>query len=126
MRYLPERWLVPIFVLVEILGLLLMSLSQPALSLVGYLVLFQASVAVLMPAISTYVNQHSTEAQRATILSFQTGLFSAAMIVLFPLFCLGVSHASYSTVYIWTFEALTIGSLAIYSLSWLLQKRRGS
>jgi hypothetical protein len=48
------------------------------------------------------------------------------MIVLFPLFGLGVSHTSYSTVYIWTFEALTIGSLAIYSLSWLLQKRRDS
>jgi hypothetical protein len=51
---------------------------------------------------------------------------SITQIVLFPLFGLGVSHASCSTVYIWTFEALTIGSLAIYSLSWLLQKRRGS
>ncbi len=124
MHYLPERWLVSIFVLLEMLGLLLMSLPQPLLSLVGYLVLFQASVAVLMPAISTYVNIRSSEAQRATILSFQTGLFSAAMIVLFPLFGLGVSRASYSTVYIWTLEALAIGSVAIFGLAWLLQKVR--
>ena len=101
-----------------------MSLPQPVLSLVGYLVLFQASVTVLMPAISTYVNQHSSEAQRATILSFQTGLFSTAMIVLFPLFGLGVSHASYSIVYILTLEALIIGSLAIFTFSCLLQRVR--
>lgn len=124
MHYLPERWLVPVFVLLEILGLLLMSLPQPILSLIGYLVLFQASVAVLMPAISTYVNERSSEAQRATILSFQTGLFSAAMIVLFPLFGLGVSHVPYSTVYTWTLEALAMGSLIIYAITWKMQKRR--
>jgi MFS family permease len=124
MHYLPERWLVPVFVLLEILGLLLMSTPQPILSLIGYLVFFQASVAVLMPAISTYINERSTEAQRATILSFQTGLFSAAMIVLFPLFGLGVSHVPYSIVYIWTLEALAIGSLAIYAITWMLHKRR--
>jgi MFS family permease len=77
-----------------------------------------------MPAISTYINERSTEAQRATILSFQTGLFSAAMIVLFPLFGLGVSHVPYSIVYIWTLEALAIGSLAIYAITWMLHKRR--
>jgi MFS family permease len=124
MYYLPERWLVPLFVLLEALGLLLMSLPQPLLSLIGYLVLFQASVAVLMPAISTYVNERSTEAQRATILSFQTGLFSAAMIVLFPLFGLGVSHVPYSTVYIWILAALAIGGLAIYALTWILQRAK--
>ncbi|HET9918225.1 MAG TPA: hypothetical protein VFQ30_00185 [Ktedonobacteraceae bacterium] len=57
-------------------------------------------------------------------LSFQTGLFSAAMIVLFPLFGLGVSHVSYSTVYLWTLEALTIGCLATYALTWMLQRWR--
>jgi hypothetical protein len=46
------------------------------------------------------------------------------MIVLFPLFGLGVSHVPYSTVYIWTLEALAIGSLAIYTITWVSQKRR--
>ncbi len=40
------------------------------------LVFFQASVGILAPAISTYVNERAPEEQRATILSFQTGLFS--------------------------------------------------
>lgn len=117
MHYLSERWLVPLFVLVEILGLFMMSLPLPILSVLGYLVFFQASIAVLAPAISTYVNGHSTEAQRATILSFQTGLFSAAMIVLFPLFGLGVLHVPYSLVYLWTLVVLIIGSALIYGIT---------
>lgn len=124
MRYLPERWLVPIFVVMEILGLLLMSMPNSILSLVGYLVLFQASVAVLVPAISTYINQRSSEEQRATVLSLQTGLFSAAMIVLFPLFGLGVSQASYQSVYLWTLEALAVGSAAVWGLTWMLGRFR--
>jgi hypothetical protein len=36
----------------------------------------------------------------------------------------GYPHASYSTVYIWILEALTIGSLAIFTFSWLLQRIR--
>src|SRR5262249_19828563 len=80
MRWLNERWLVPIFVFSQVLGLALMSLPQAWLGLLGYLVFFQASIAVLAPAISTYINQRSPEAQRATVLSLQTGLFSAAMI----------------------------------------------
>ena len=122
MRRLPERWLVPICVVMEILGLFLMSTPDPISGLVGYLVLFQASTAVLSPAISTYINQRSSEEQRATVLSLQTGLFSAAMIVLFPLFGLGVSQASYHTVYLWTLEALTSGSAAIWGLIWMLKR----
>ncbi|MGH2481118.1 MAG: MFS transporter, partial [Ktedonobacteraceae bacterium] len=62
MRWLKASWLVPLFVGCEILGLALMSLPQAWLGLLGYLVFFQASVAVLQPAISTYVNQRSPEA----------------------------------------------------------------
>jgi MFS family permease len=124
MRHLPQRWLVPLFVSVEIVGLLCMSLPVPILSLFGYLVLFQASVAVLGPAISTYINEHSPEAQRATIFSLQTGLFSAAMIVLFPLFGLGITRSAYSTVYLWTLEGLTIGSIAIGVLVCILNRRK--
>ncbi|HEU5379184.1 MAG TPA: MFS transporter [Ktedonobacteraceae bacterium] len=124
MRRLKESWLVPVFVGVEILGLALMSLPQAWLGLLGYLVFFQASVAVLMPAISTYINQRSPEAQRATVLSLQTGLFSAAMIVLFPLFGLGVTNVPYNIVYLWTLLALATGALAILVLSLTLQKLR--
>jgi len=121
MRYLPERWLLPTFVLIEVLGLLLMSMSQPVLSLSGYLILFQAAVAVLVPAVSTYVNERCPEAQRATVLSFKTGLFSVAMIVLFPLFGLGVSHISYSIVYRWSWEVLAASSLVVFGLMHLLK-----
>lgn len=120
MHHLAERWLVPICVLLEIVGLFFMSLPQPVLSLLGYLIPFQAAISLLAPSLSTYINQRSPEAQRATVLSLQTGLFSAAMIVLFPLFGLGVSHASYSTIYLWTLIALALGSLAIGGGVWLL------
>ena len=124
MRWLSLRWLVPLFVLVEIGGLLLMSLPMPLVSVLGYLVLFQGSVAILTPALSTYINERSPEEQRATVLSLQTGLFSAAMIALFPLFGLGISHASYSTVYLWTLYALAGSSVAIAGVVALLIKNR--
>ncbi len=123
MRRLPLGWLVPLFVGAEIVGLFCMSLSQTVISLFGYLVLFQAAEAVLTPAISTYINERSPEAQRATIFSLQTGLFSAAMIVLFPLFGLGITHVAYSMVYLWTLEGLTIGSIAVAILVWILKRR---
>lgn len=124
MRWLKERWLVPLFVVSELVGLALMSLPSLWLGLLGYLVFFQASVAVLSPAISTYVNQRSPEAQRATVLSLQTGLFSAAMIVLFPLFGLGVTNIPYSTAYLWTLYALAAGALGTLALVLFLQKTR--
>ena len=123
MRHLPQHWLVPLFVSMEIVALFCMSLPLPILSLFGYLVLFQASVAVLAPAISTYINERSPEAQRATIFSLQTGMFRAAMIVLFPLFGLGITHVAYSMVYLWTLEGLTIGSIAIGVLLWIVKRR---
>jgi MFS family permease len=123
MRRLKERWLITVFVACEILGLALMSLPQAWLGLIGYLVFFQAAIAVLSPAISTYVNQRSPEAQRATVLSLQTGLFSAAMIVLFPLFGLGVTAVPYSVVYLGTLLALVVGTLGILLLVLLLRNR---
>lgn len=126
MRRMPERRLVPIFVALQMLGLLFMSLPySPLLSLFGYLVPFQAALAILGSAMSTYINVRSPEEQRATVLSFQTGLFSAAMIVLFPLFGLGISHVSYTIVYLWTLVALCGGSGVISMMVWwLLRKRR--
>lgn len=116
MRRLKESWLIPIFVASQILGLAMMSLPQAWASLFGYLICFQASVAVLDPAISTYINQRSPEAQRATVLSLQTGLFSAVMIVFFPLFGLGVTTIPYNVVYLWTLLALVVSALSILLL----------
>jgi MFS family permease len=126
MRRISERWLVAIFVGCELLGLALMSLPQAWLGLLGYLGFFQASVAVLSPAISTYINRRSPEAQRATVLSLQTGLFSAAMIVLFPLFGLGVTTIPYNAAYLWTLLALAAGTLGTLLLVLFLHKRRSA
>lgn len=121
---LPQPWLLTIFVGCEALGLAAMSAQQPLLGVVGFLLLFHAADAVLTPAISRYLNERSPEAQRATVLSLDTGLFSAAMIVLFPLFGLGLTHTSYHAIYLWTLAALAAGSLAIAILVWLLRHRR--
>lgn len=117
MRHIARRILIPGCMVLEVLGLLLMSTPWLALSLFGYLVFFQASVSILGPAASTYINEHSPEQQRATILSFSTGLFSASMIVMFPLFGAGVSNVSYTTVFSWMLIALVTGSLAILGLT---------
>ena len=124
MRHIARRWLVPGFFGMEILGLLLMSVPWLWLCLIGYLVFFQASISVLDPAINTYVNERLPEEQRATVLSFQTGLFSAAMIVMFPLFGQGVSYASYSTVYLWMLAALCVGGAGIWGLERVRQDFR--
>jgi MFS family permease len=121
MRHMSERILVTAFVVLQMLGLALMSWGNAWTGLFGYLVLFQAALAILYPALSTYINQRSPEAQRATVLSLQTGLFSAAMIVLFPLFGLGLTNASYATVYLWTLIALIIGSGTIVLLYGVLR-----
>ncbi|GCF09668.1 hypothetical protein KDI_32320 [Dictyobacter arantiisoli] len=41
---------------------------------------------------------------------------SLAMIILFPLFGLGLTTSSYSTIYSWTAVALVCGSLGTYLL----------
>jgi hypothetical protein len=44
------------------------------------------------------------------------------MIVLFPLFGLGITQVAYSTVSLWTLEGLIIGSIAIGVLVWILKR----
>ncbi|HEX6544360.1 MAG TPA: MFS transporter [Ktedonobacterales bacterium] len=123
-RWLPRRWVLAIFVGAEMVGLLALASRVPGLALVGYLGLLHVGDSVLYPAISTYLNERSPEAQRATVLSLETGLFSAIMIVLFPLFGLGLTHIDFSVAYWWTFVALLVGSVGIVALVWGLKRRR--
>lgn len=123
MRWLPRRRLVPLLVLVEGLGLLLMSLGQPALGLLGWLGLMCGAASALTPAMSTYLNERCPEAQRATVLSLQTGLFSICSLVFFPLFGLGLTHLPTQVVYSLALVGFALASVAIFVLSWL--RRRG-
>jgi MFS family permease len=79
-----------------------------------------------MPALSTYINERAPEAQRATVLSLETGLFSGAMIVLFPLFGLGITHIAYSTAYLWMVLILVVLSLSILLLVLSMQAKQKS
>lgn len=124
MRRVPQRVLIPLCIVAELLGLIMMSTSWLACSLVGYLLFFQASINILSPAANTYINEHSPEEQRVTILSFGTGMFSAAMIVMFPLFGAGVATMPYSTAFSGMFCALALGSLVIWGLTRWVQSRR--
>lgn len=124
MRWLPRRWVLAIFVGAQMLGLLALATRVPVLALVGYLGLLHVGDSVLYPAISTYLNERSPEAQRATVLSLETGLFSAIMIVLFPLFGFGLTRIDYSVAYLWTFVALLLGSVGIVALVWALRRRQ--
>jgi MFS family permease len=112
-KRVPRRWVLALFVGAEALGLLLMATQVPVFGLAGFLVLLHAGDSVLYPALSTYINERSPEAQRATVLSLDTGLFSALMIVLFPLFGLGLTHISFGAAYTSAFVALLAGSGAI-------------
>ncbi len=124
-RRLPQVALLATFLACEVGGLLAMSAGQPILGIAGYLLLFHSADSVLTPAISTYLNARSPEEQRATVLSFDTGLFSAGMIVVFPLFGLGLTHASFDTAFRWTLLALVGGGAAIAAgVWWLLRRQR--
>jgi MFS family permease len=123
MRWLPRRWVLAIFVGAQMLGLLALATRVSVLALVGYLGLLHIGDSVLYPAISTYLNERSPEAQRATVLSLETGLFSAIMIVLFPLFGFGLTRIDFSVAYLWTFVALLLGSVGIVALVWALRRR---
>ena len=110
---LPAPRLLAIFLGAEALGLLAMSLRAPWLGVASFLLLFHLSDAVLYPALNTYLNQRAPEDQRATVLSLDTGFFSGAMIVLFPLFGFGLTSIPYDVAYRWTLAALVGGSLLI-------------
>lgn len=121
-----QRWLIPALVAGVALGLLLMSGSQPIVGLVGFLLIFRASDAMFVPAISTVINARAPEAQRATVLSLETGLFSAAMIALFPLFGLGLSHYTYQQAYLGVGVGLLLGAAGIGALIWALRRWRAA
>ncbi len=111
-----RRWLIPGLVAGVTLGLLLMSGAQPVVGLIGFLLVFRACDAMFVPAISTAINARAPEAQRATVLSLETGLFSAEMIALFPLFGLGLSHVSYQQAYLGVGVGLLLGAVGIAAL----------
>ncbi len=118
MARLRARRLLAIFFAIGAGGLLLLSGPSIALYLLGFVVVTQAAPSVLSPAISTYVNARSPEAQRATVLSFQTALFSLAMVVLFPLFGLGVTHTTYGAMYLVTTLALLLAGSGVAAMVW--------
>lgn len=123
-RALPARRVLALCVGSQMLGLLLMASGARAPGLLGFLVLFYGSDALVTPAISTYLNIRSPEAQRATVLSFDTGLFSAVMIVLFPLFGFGLTHVPFRPMLLGVAALLCGGTLAIALCARLLQSRR--
>jgi MFS family permease len=124
MRRFSPRTLVVLFFILGIVGVAFLCTPAIALYLLGFVVLTQATPSVLGPAISTYVNARAPEAQRATILSFQTALFSLSMVVLFPLFGLGVTHTSYQVMYFVTMLAMIGAGGAIALMVWWRGKRR--
>jgi MFS family permease len=119
-----RRWLIPGLVAGVTLGLLLMSGARPVVGLIGFLLVFRACDAIFVPAISTAINARAPEAQRATVLSLETGLFSAEMIALFPLFGLGLSHISYQQAYVGVGVGLLLGAVGIAALVWTLLRWR--
>jgi MFS family permease len=119
----PRNLLLAGCVVSEAAGLLAMCTGQPLLGIVGFLLLFHPADSVVMAAISRYLNERAPEAQRATVLSLDTGIFSAVMIVLFPLFGLGLTHISFGTAYFGTFVALLAGSITIAGIIRLLLRR---
>ena len=108
----------------ESLGLLAMCSGRPVLAVGGFVLLFYATDSLVMSAISRYLNERAPEAQRATVLSLDTGLFSATMIVLFPLFGLGLAHNTFAAAYLWVLVTLAGGSAAVGGATALLARRR--
>lgn len=124
LRRMPRRAVLAIFAGMECLGVACLGAGGPVLALLGYVVLMHGGDAVLYPALNTYLNERSPEAQRATVLSLDTGLFSAAMIVLFPLFGLGLTQIAYPVTYRWICVAFAAGMVGIAALVALLYRAR--
>ncbi|HEX9069054.1 MAG TPA: MFS transporter [Ktedonobacterales bacterium] len=122
---LPRIWLLAGCVLAEALGLLAMASQRQWIAVVGFLLLFYSMDSIVAPALSRYLNERAPEAQRATVLSLDTGLFSAVMIVLFPLFGLGLTNISFGAAYLWVLVALIGGSGLILGGGALLRRARG-
>ena len=121
MRWVPVQRLVPAQIMGVALGLLVMSTGQPVLGIAGFLLLVHGADSSLVPALSTWINSRLPEEQRATVLSLETGLFSAMMIVLFPLFGLGLGHITYSAAYLLAAGVLLVGCAA--PIGWVALRR---
>ncbi|HEX9039082.1 MAG TPA: MFS transporter [Ktedonobacterales bacterium] len=104
-------------------GLLLMATGQMVVGLVGFLLIFRACDSLFVPAISTAINARTPDAQRATILSLETGLFSGGMIVAFPLFGLELNYVTYAQGYLGAALALLAGAGVIAALVLLVRRR---
>jgi MFS family permease len=104
-------------------GLLLMATGQMVVGLVGFLLIFHVCDSLFVPAISTAINARTPDAQRATVLSLETGLFSGGMIVAFPLFGLGLNYVSYEQGYLGAGLALLAGAALLAGLVVLLRRR---
>lgn len=116
-----QRRIIPILIAGVAGGLLLMATGQATIGLVGFLLLFHACDALFVPAISTAINARAPEAQRATILSLETGLFSGGMIVAFPLFGLALDRFTYAQGYLGAGLALLAGAGLV---AWLMVASR--
>ncbi len=115
-----RRWLLAALYGAVALGVLIMSLGNPVVGLVGFLLLIHPGDAIFVPAMSASLNERAPEAQRATVLSLDTTLFSAAMIVAFPLFGLGLTRIPFGVAYLCAFGALIVGGGVIL----LIQRAR--
>lgn len=105
-----RRRIIPTLVAGVASGLLLMATNQPVVGLAGFLLIFRVCDSLFVPAISTAINARTPDAQRATVLSLETGLFSGGMIVAFPLFGLALDHISYAQGYLGAGLALLAGA----------------
>ncbi len=100
-----------------IIGLLAMGTGILMMQLLGYLLFFQAANGLLIPFMSVFINEHAPESHRATVLSLQTGLFSLAMVILFPLFGWIVRFIPYQLLYLWLGCGLLLISLYVVWLT---------
>jgi MFS family permease len=120
-----QRRIIPVLIAGVAGGLLLMATGQAIVGLVGFLLLFHTCDAIFVPVISTAINARAPEAQRATVLSLETGLFSGGMIMTFPLFGLALTHISYAQGYLGVGLALLAGAGLIAWLVVSLRRRHG-
>ncbi len=118
-----RRQLIPALVAGVASGLLLMMTGQAVAGLVGFLIIFRVCDSLFVPAISTAINARTPDAQRATVLSLETGLFSGGMIVAFPLFGLGLSNVTYQQGYLGAALTLLAGGGLIATLVVVLRRR---
>jgi MFS family permease len=119
-----RRRLIPTLVAGVAAGLLLMATGQAAAGLVGFLFILRVCDSLFVPAISTAINARTPDAQRATVLSLETGLFSGGMIVAFPLFGLGLSHVTYQQGYLGAALTLLAGAGLIAAMVVMLRRRK--